>query len=245
MEKIIIGQLRIRIITEPPSIEGEIVGVDVGLNHFATLSNKIKIAAPKPLEKKIKRLKRLSKQHSRKIKGSKNRKKWALKLARQHRKIGNTRQDFLHKTSTKLAKTKSVMMIEDLDIKSPLQGPLNRSIHDVGWGKFRRMLEYKTMWYGSKLVVAPRYYPSTKKCSHSDDLMNKMSLSLREWSCPKCEIHHDRDINASQNLVNYYTGSSPGIYACGDSSGSGTGNWSTSHEPMKQELMNGIFVHKL
>ncbi|MFI0435421.1 MAG: zinc ribbon domain-containing protein [Parachlamydiaceae bacterium] len=65
-----------------------------------------------------------------------------------------------------------------------------------------------------------------KKCSHCDDLMNKMSLSLREWSCPKCETHHDRDINASQNLVNYYTASSPGIYACGDSSGSGTGNWS-------------------
>ncbi|MFI0435422.1 MAG: IS200/IS605 family accessory protein TnpB-related protein [Parachlamydiaceae bacterium] len=75
----------------------------------------------------------------------------------------NTRQDFLHKTSTELAKTKSVIMIEDLDIKSLLQGPLNRSIHDVGWGEFRRMLEYKTMWYGSKLLVAPRYYPSSKK----------------------------------------------------------------------------------
>jgi putative transposase len=234
-------------IAVPAFVEGEIIGVDVGLNHFAVLSNKKKIAAPKPLEKKIKRLKRLSKQHSRKIRGSKNRKKSALKLAQQHRKIRNTRQDFLHKTSTELAKTKSVIIIEDLDIKSMLQGPykLNRSIHDAGWGEFRRMLEYKTMWYGSKLVVAPRYYPSSKRCSHCDYLMSKMPLSLREWSCPKCKTHHDRDINASQNLVNYYTGSSPGIYACGDSSGGGTGNWSTSHESVKQELTHGIFVHKL
>lgn len=234
-------------IPEPSPIEGEVIGVDVGLNHFAILSNKIKIVAPKPLEKKIKRLKRLSKQHSRKIKGSKNRKKSALKLARQHRKIRNIRQNFLHKTSTELAKTKSVIIIEDLDIKSMLQGPykLNRSIQDVGWGEFRRMLEYKTMWYGSKLVVAPRYYPSSKKCSICDHTMSKMPLSLREWSCPKCKTHHDRDVNASQNLVNYYTGSSPGIYACGDSSGGGTGNWSTSHVFMKQELMHGIFVHKL
>jgi putative transposase len=221
--------------------------MDVGLNQFAAFSNGEKIEAPKPLKKKLKLLKRLSKQHSRKVKGSKNRKKSALKLARQHRKICNTRKDFLHKRSTELAKTKSVIVVEDLDIKGMLRGPyhLNRSIHDVGWGEFKRMLEYKTKWYGSTLVVAPRYYPSSKKCSHCDFLNKEMPLSVRDWQCKSCNSLHDRDVNAAKNLRSYYTGSSPGIYACGDSSGGGTGNWSTSHESMKQELMNGIFVHKL
>jgi putative transposase len=234
-------------IPTPAPVKGEIVGVDVGLEQFAALSNGKKIAAPKPIEKKLKRLKRLSKQHSRKVKGSKNRKKSALKLARQHRKIRNTRKDFLHKCSTELAKTKSVIVVEDLNIPGMLQGPykLNRSIHDAGWGEFRRMLEYKTKWYGSTLVVAPRYYPSSKQCSDCGFLVNKMPLSIREWRCQGCNSHHDRDTNAARNLRNYYTGSSPGIYACGDSSGGGTGNWSTSHESMKQELMGGIFVHKL
>jgi putative transposase len=120
-------------IDTPNPIIGEAVAVDVGLNCFAALSTGEKAFAPKPLEKKLKRLKRISKQHSRKVAGSKNRKKSALKLARQHRKIRNTRKDFLHKFSTNLAKTKSVIIVEDLDIKGMLCGPakLNRQIHDA------------------------------------------------------------------------------------------------------------------
>jgi len=231
----------------PNQVIGEAVGVDVGLHCFAALSNKEKQFAPKPLEKKMKRIKRLSKQHSRKTKGSKNRIKSALKLARQHRKIRNTRKDYLHKFSTKLAKTKSVIIIEDLDIRGMLRGSgkLNRPIHDAGWGEFRRMLEYKTTWYGSKLVVAPRYYPSSKLCSKCDFKVNEMPLSIRDWCCPSCQSQHDRDINAALNLLKFYTGSSPGIYACGDPSNGGTGNWSTSYGSLKQELMSGINVHKL
>lgn len=227
-------------IDAPTAIVGEAVGVDVGLNCFAALSNGQKQFAPKPLEKRLKSLRRTSKQHSRKIKGSKNRKKSALKLARQHRKIRNIRLDFLHKFSTHLAKTKSAIIVEDLDIKGMLCGSakLARSIHDAGWGNFRRMLEYKTTWYGSKLIVAPRYYPSSKICSKCSFLVDKMPLSIREWSCQNCRTHHDRDINAAENLLNFYTGSSPEIYACGDYSGGGTGNWSTSHGSLKQELMN-------
>lgn len=234
-------------ISSPDPVKGEIVGIDVGLDYFATLSNGEKKKGPKPLKKKIKRLKRLSKQHSRTIKGSKNQKKSALRLARHHRKIRNIRKDFLHQFSTELAKTKSVIIIEDLDIKKMLQGPykINQSIHDVGWGEFRRMLEYKTKWYGCKLIIAPRYYPSSKQCSTCGFSLVKLPLSIREWNCPCCNICHDRDINAAINLKNYYTGSSPGIDACGDSSGGGTGNWSTSYESKKQELMSGIFVHKL
>jgi putative transposase len=170
----------------------------VGLDNFASLSNEKKIVAPKPLNKKIKRLKRLSKQHSRKVKGSNNCKKSALKLARHHRKIRNIRKDFLHQISTELAKTKSVIIVEDLDIKKMLQGPhnLNKSIHDAGWGEFRRMLEYKTRWYGSKLVVAPRYYPSSKLCSKCKFCLDKLPLSIRNWRCASCCSYHDRDINA-------------------------------------------------
>jgi putative transposase len=234
-------------IPTPIPVEGDIVGIDVGLHTFAVFSTGEKKIAPKPLERKIKRLKHLSRQQSRKVKGSKNYKKSVFKLARQHRKVRNARKDFLHKCSSELAKTKSVIIVEDLEIKSMLQGPyhLNRSIHDASWGEFRRMLEYKTSWYGSKLVIAPQYYPSSKQCSHCGFLANKMPLSIREWCCPCCNIHHDRDINAAKNLRNFYTGSSPGIDACGDSSGGGTGNWPTSHESLKQELINGIFVHKL
>ncbi len=147
--------------------------------------------------------------------------------------------------STYLAKTKSAVVIEDLDIKGMLKGPLNRSIHDAGWGEFKRMLEYKTEWYGSKLIIAPRYYPSSKICSRCHFKADKMPLSIRQWQCQHCQCLHDRDINAAKNLLNFYTGSSPGIYACRDPSDGGTGNWSTSYGSLNQELINGIFVHKL
>ena len=147
--------------------------------------------------------------------------------------------------STHLAKTKSVIVVEDLDIKGMLKGPLNRLIHDAGWGEFKQMLEYKTEWYGSKLILAPHYYPSSKICSGCGVKLHKMPLSIREWQCQNCQCVHDRDVNAAKNLLNFYTGSSPGIYACGDPSSGGTRNWSTSYGSLKQEVTSGIFVHKL
>ena len=235
-----------QLLEDPKPVLGEAVALDVGLDCFAAQSNSEKVYSPKPLQKKINRLKRASKKHSKKLKGSNNRKKSTLKLARQHRQIRNIRKDFHHKFSTQLAKTKSVIVIEDLDIKGMLSGKLyNRSIHDAGWGEFRRMLEYKTTWYGSKLVIAPRFFPSSKKCSNYNFLAETMPLKIRHWSCPTCDSSHDRDINAAKNLLNYFTESSSGIYACGDPSNGGTGNWSTSYGSLKQELTNGIFVHKL
>lgn len=206
---------------DPKPIEGEIVGVDVGLNCFAALSNGDKKSAPKPLATNLKKLKRLSKQHSRKKRGSQNRKKWALKLARLHARIGNIRRDNLHKCSTELAKTKSVIVVEDLHVKGMMQNDkLARQISDVGWGEFRRMLEYKTVWYGSHLVVAPRFLPSSKMCSVCSHKLPELPLAVRDWDCPQCQTHHDRDVNAAQNLKDWYlsTVSSTGIDACGDSS---------------------------
>lgn len=189
---------------EPEPVIGEVIGIDVGLNHFAILSDGTKIEAPKPLGKYLKRLRRLSKKHSRKQKGSNNKKKSAMALARLHRRIRNIRRDFIHKLTTDLAKTKSEIVIEDLNVRGmQCNNQLARHIADVGWGEFRRQLSYKTAWYGSTLTVAPRFYPSSKTCSHCGQVMDDLPLSIREWDCPTCGTHHDRDVNAAKNLKRY------------------------------------------
>lgn len=204
---------------DPQPIKGETVGIDLGLSSFAQLSNGQEILAPKPLAKNLKRLKKASQKHSRRCKGSNNRKKSALRLARLHRKNRNIRRDFLHKQSTNLAKTKSVIVLEDLDVKGMLsKNRLNRSISDAGWSEFRRMLEYKTKWYGSKIVIVPQFYPSSKLCSACGYKLEKLSLNTRQWQCPSCQSVHNRDLNAANNLLRFYTGSSPEINACGDTS---------------------------
>jgi putative transposase len=232
-------------IPDPEPIQGDPVGIDVGLTCFAAFSDGSKVFSPKPLQKNLKSLKRLSKQHSRKIRGSNNRKKSALKLSRMHRKIRNIRKDFLHKESTRLAKTKPVIVLEDLDIKGMLKtNKLSRQISDAGWSEFRQMIAYKTKWYGSRLIIAPRFYPSSKTCSTCQAYVAKLPLQVREWKCTSCLEIHDRDINAAKNLLRLNTGSSPEIYACGDSSG-GASQKLASHGSLKQEVMSGIFVHKL
>ncbi|MFW0860351.1 MAG: RNA-guided endonuclease InsQ/TnpB family protein [Dehalococcoidia bacterium] len=223
---------------DPIPISGPIIGIDLGLDCFATLSNGEHIYAPKPLNKSLKRLKRASKKHSRKQKGSNNRRKSAMRLARLHRTIRNQRRDFLHQVTTKLAKTKSVIVVEDLNVKGMVRnGRLSRHISDVGWGEFQRMLDYKTKWCGSHLVTADRWFPSSRMCSTCGYVIDELPLSVRRWMCPVCKVVHNRDDNASLNLEHYYTtGSSPGSHACGDSSGGGTDAvWSTSYGSRKQE----------
>jgi putative transposase len=203
----------------PVPVQGETVGIDVGLTTFLAQSDGKKIDAPKPLQKVLKRLVKAQRQHCKKAKGSSNRKSSAFRISRIHRKVRNIRSDFLHKTSTELAKTKSVIVIEDLNVKGMMQNrKLSRHIADVGWGELRRQLEYKAKWYGSKLLVAPRFFASSKTCSGCDYVMADMDLKVREWTCPDCSSLHDRDINAAQNLKKYHTGSSPEINACGDCS---------------------------
>lgn len=189
-------------IADPAPVQGEAVGIDVGLNAFAALSTGEKILAPKPLARSLKRLRRLSRQLSRKQKGSRNRKKAALCLARLHRRVRNTRQDFLHKLSTRFAKTKRAIVMEDLHVRGMVRNRhLARSIADTGWGEFRRMLAYKCPWYGSRLVIAPRFFPSSKTCSACGVIQEAMPLQIREWNCPVCGAAHDRDVNAAKNLL--------------------------------------------
>ena len=231
-------------INPPSPLQGDAIGIDLGLTSFVTTSEGIKIPPPKPLNKALKKLKQLSKKHSRKKPGSHNRKKSAFRLARHHRKVSNQRLDFLHKLSTGLAKTKSVIIVEDLDVKELVRRKtLSRHIADVGWAGFIRMLEYKTKWYGSSLKKAPRYFASTKTCSFCGHIEKKLALHTREWVCV-CGKTHDRDQNAAVNLLKLHTGSSPEIYACEDAS-DGEGQKPSSYASLKQELTNGIFVHKL
>lgn len=210
---------------EPKPIIGDVVGIDLGLNSFVVISNGIDHEhkeAPKPLKKKLKKLQRLSRRQSRKQKGSQNHKKANLKLARCHRIIRNTRKDFLNKLTTELAKTKSVICIEDLNVKGMVRNRhLARSIADAGWGDFRRMLEYKTIWYGSRLIKIPRFEPSSKTCHVCGEINNNLKLSDRSWICLKCGALHDRDENASDNVRNaglriLVTESSSGSQACGE-----------------------------
>jgi putative transposase len=223
---------------DPLPVAGGTVGIDVGLTCFATLSNGEEIHAPKPLQQSLKRLKRRAKEHSRKQQGSENRRKSAFSLARLHRRIKNQRTDFLHKITTRLAKTKSVIVVEDLNVSGMVRNRhLARHIADVGWGQFRRMLEYKTRWYGSTLIVAPAFSPSSKRCSDCGHTLKSLPLSVREWVCPSCGVIHDRDRNAARNVMQCATASSAGRHACGDTSGGGTEPplWSTSHVSPKQE----------
>jgi putative transposase len=232
-------------IPQPSSIKGKALGLDLGIQAFVTTSDGLKILSPRPLQRAIRRLERLSKQHSRKEKGSKNRIKSAFKLSRLHRKIGNQRCDFQHKVSTQLTKTTPLLVVEDLSVKEMLQKRgLSRQISDMGWSQFIRMLEYKANWYGSKLAKAPRYFASTKTCSCCGNILEKMSLNIRTWYCDGCGSKHDRDVNAAKNLLKIYTESSSEIYACADSSGV-VGQQPASYGSLKQEVTSGIFVHKL
>lgn len=193
---------------EPLLRVGTPIGIDLGLNAFAVLSDGERIFAPKPLATKLKRLKRLSKGHCRKEKGSRNRTKSAKRLAKLHWRIASARRDFLHKTTTRLAKTKPVVVIEDLNVGGLIRNcRLSRGIADVGWGEFRRMLTYKAAWYGMRLIIADRFYASSKRCSECGQLAGKLSLSVREWECASCGARHDRDLNAARNLARYGTAS--------------------------------------
>jgi putative transposase len=182
---------------------------------------------------------------------SRNYEKAMLRLARLHRRIRNIRQDFLHKVTTELAKAKPVLVVEDLNVRGLARnGSLSRAILDVGWGAFRRMLEYKCAWYGAVLLIAPRDFPSTKRCSRCSWVGPALPLSQRVFHCEACGLEVDRDLNAACNLRAYGlthltgpTGSSPGSDACGDPSGGGTARKgrSTSYGSMKQEAARHEF----
>ena len=184
-----------------PEATGQI-GIDLGLTHFAVLSTGEKIAAPNVFRKNEKKLAKLQRRLAKKQKGSKNRAKAKLKVARIHAKIADTRRDFTHKLSTRLIRENQTIATETLAVKNMLKnGNLAKSISDAGWSDFVRQLEYKAKWYGRTLVGIDKWYPSSKRCSACGFVVSKMPLSVREWTCPECGVVHDRDINAACNIL--------------------------------------------
>lgn len=210
------------------------VGVDLGLTHFAVLSTGEKITGPKPHKALMSRLKRLSKSLSRKQLKSNNRKKAKIKLARLHYRIANIRCDALHQLTTRLVNEFDLIGIEDLHVKGMLKNrKLSRSVADMGFHEFRRQLDYKTSSTEKKLVVADRWFASSKICSDCDEKSDSLSLSVREWTCSFCSAHHDRDINAAKNLKKLAVSST--VSACGASSDGVATFVAASHGALKQE----------
>ncbi len=178
------------------------VGIDLGLSHFAILSTGEKIAAPNTFRKNEEKLAKLQRRLAKKTKGSANRKKAKLKVAKLHAKIADSRKDFLHKVSTRLVNENQVIAIETLAVSNMQKNhSLAKSIADASWSEFVRQLEYKSLWYGRELVGIDRWYPSSKRCSDCGHTVAKMPLNVREWTCPECGTIHDRDINAARNVL--------------------------------------------
>ena len=178
------------------------VGVDLGLTHFAILSTGEKIDNPRFLQKDLDRLAQAQKKLARKQKGSSNRRKQRLKVAKLHAKIVQKRKDFAHKLSTRLIRENQAIAVETLAVKNMVRNrSLARSISDAGWGMFVKMLEYKAKWYGRRLVKIDRWCPSSKRCSRCEHQLESLSSSVRTWACPACGVVHDRDVNAAKNIV--------------------------------------------
>ena len=206
-----------------PENTGPVVGVDLGVKALATFSDGTVIPNPRHLKRRLKTLKRVQRAVSRKRKGSKNRKKAARRLGRLHRKIANQRVNTLHQVTTTLAKTKSVIVIEDLYVSGMLKNHrLAQAISDVGFGEFRRQLAYKAAWYGCRIVLADRWEPSSKTCSACGWVDENLRLSDRTFHCRNlqiaCGLVIDRDLNAARNLSKLAGSSSDSRNACGEGS---------------------------
>lgn len=220
------------------------VGVDLGVSALAALSTGEMFPSPKPHKALLDRLRRLSRSLSRKQKGSANRKKARARLAKLHARIVNIRADALHKLTTDLTRRFHTIGIEDLNVRGMAKNRhLARSIMDMGFFEFRRQLQYKAAMRGGQVVVADRFFASSKTCSACGDRLDDLPLSVREWTCPDCGIIHDRDVNAARNLLAYGlaalsgpTASSAGCQACGEA-GSGLGRkLKTKPASVKQEV---------
>lgn len=184
-----------------PVVTGK-VGIDLGLTHFAILSTGEKIAAPNTFRKNEAKLAKLQRRLAKKQKGSNNRAKAKLKVARLHAKIADSRKDFTHKLSTRLINENQVIAIETLAVSNMQKNRcLSKSISDAGWSEFVRQLEYKAQWYGRELIGIDRWYPSSKRCSDCGHTVKSLPLKVREWTCPECGAIHDRDHNAAKNIL--------------------------------------------
>jgi putative transposase len=191
-------------IPDPEPARKPVVGVDLGINHLAQVSDGMVFENPRALRSALNRIKRLQRAASRRQKGSANRKKDMQKLARAHARVANIRKETLHQATTWLARTKSAIVLENLNVSGMLKNHhLAQAIADVGMYEFRRQMEYKGAWYGCEIREADRFFPSTKRCSHCGNEKLSMPLGEREYRCEICGRVIDRDLNAAINLRKY------------------------------------------
>lgn len=191
--------------TTPEPTENRTVGIDLGLKTYATLSDGTKIENPRHLAKRLKYLRRVARRFSRKVKGSKNREKQRVRLARVHEKVADSRNDFLHQITARLVKNQDCdsFAIEDLSVAGMVKNKrLARHISDAGWSTFRRFLEYKAKRNGKNVLVIGRFEPSSRLCT-CGEINHKLTLRDRTWTCEKCGSEHDRDVLAANNIKRF------------------------------------------
>jgi len=178
------------------------VGIDAGITSLIATSDGEKIANPKHFKRLRYKLRQAQKALSRKVKGSNNTEKARREVARIHAQIADTRTDFLHKLTTRLVRENQTIAVEDLAVKNMMKNrKLSAAIADASWSELVRQLEYKCQWYGRTLVKIDRWFPSSKRCGNCGHVVDKLPLDVREWDCPECGTHHDRDINAANNIL--------------------------------------------
>ncbi|MEU8385690.1 transposase, partial [Streptosporangium sp. NPDC048865] len=182
-----------------PEVTAE-AGVDLGLTHFAVLSDGQKIDNPRILRRAAKKLRKAQKALSRKAKGSNNRTKAVVKVARAHARVADARRDFAHKLSARLIRDNQAIYVEDLSVKGLARTRLARSVHDAGWSAFVGMLEYKAARYGRTFAGIGRWFPSSKPCSQCGSVATALPLNVRSWVC-LCGAAHDRDVNAAIDIL--------------------------------------------
>ncbi len=178
------------------------IGVDLGIKDFLITSNGDKVDNPKYLKSHLFKLKKLQRRASKKKQGSTRRERANLRVAKLHERIHNLRMDFLHKLSSKLISENQTICLEDLNVAGMLKNhKLAQSIQDCSWSKFNKFLEYKAEWNGVNIIRIGRFEPSSKMCSSCGHIKSNLTLSDRKWKCEQCYIVHDRDVNASKNIL--------------------------------------------
>jgi putative transposase len=199
------GAYYVSFCTEVPCLlrtgTGDLVGVDLGLTHLATLSTGEKIPNPRHYQRRLRYLRQQQRCLARRQKGSYRREKQRVRVARAHARVREARQYALHALTTRLVREFSVIAIEDLNVKALAHGRGARAIQDAAFGELRRQLRYKSEWYGPLLLEVDRWYASSKHCSVCRFRLDELRLDQRQWRCPQCGTCHDRDINAARNLL--------------------------------------------
>jgi putative transposase len=180
----------------------KVVGLDLGLKSMVVTSDGEAIGNPQFFARDEKKLARAQRRLSKKKKESRNREKARRKVARIHARIADRRRNYQHQLSTRIIRENQTICVESLRVKNMVKNHcLAKSIHDVGWGEFVRQLEYKAGWHGRTLVKIDTFFPSSKRCFACGHVLETLSLEEREWTCPKCGVHHDRDLNAARNIL--------------------------------------------